>query len=350
MIREYLGYLHQEICRSPCQASPLTTIFFGGGTPSLLSPAQVAAILDLLQKCMGIDPQAEISLEVDPGTFSRSQLRGYAQAGVNRLSLGVQAFQDPLLQVCGRSHQRSDIDKAAADIHEAGFENWSLDLISGLPGQTLDHWQESLNQAIALEPRHISAYDLVVEPVTVFGKRYQPDVPPLPSHDLASAMYQMAHDTLTSAGFDHYEISNYGQPGYHCRHNQVYWRNQPYYGFGMGATSYLGQRRLSRPRTRQAYYAWVDHLPQNLEECPVDSQSDRWLETLMLGLRLAEGLSLDALRQEFPAPWINQLIKAAQPHITAGHLYFEGDRLALRVTEGFLVSNSIILSLWNSQA
>ncbi len=173
-------------------------------------------------------------MEIDPGTFALEQVQGYKTAGVNRVSLGVQAFQSELLEVCGRSHTVADVHKAVELVHRAGFQNFSLDLISGLPHQTLEHWQASLEQAIALSPTHLSCYDLTIEPGTPFNRQYSPGSSPLPSDETTAEMYRMAQRLLTAAGYDHYEISNYAKPGYQCRHNRVYWENRSFYGFGMG--------------------------------------------------------------------------------------------------------------------
>lgn len=259
-IAHYLEVLCQEIRVTPAAGIPLKTVFFGGGTPSLLAPAQVEQVLTTLDHRFGLESEAEISMEIDPGTFTLEQLQGYLQVGVNRLSLGVQAFQPELLAICGRSHGLKEIEIAIALIQQAGCNHFSLDLISGLPQQTLEQWHASLEAAIALAPKHLSCYDLVVEPGTVFGKRYQPGCQPLPTDELTAQMYRLARQTLTSAGYEHYEISNYARPGYQCRHNRVYWENRPYYGFGMGATSYVQRQRYSRPRQRQTYYQWVESL------------------------------------------------------------------------------------------
>lgn len=234
-IADYVDLLCEEIEITASGPHPLKTIFFGGGTPSLLSALQLEQILQCLEQQFGLEPDIEISIEMDPGTFSWPLMRQFKTLGITRVSLGVQAFTEELLQVCGRSHTVTDIDDAIAILHQAGITNFGLDLISGLPNQTLDQWQANLEAALALEPTHLSTYDLVIEPTTVFGKKYQPGMQPLPSDETAAQMYRLAATTLTAAGYDHYEISNYARPGYTCRHNQVYWRNNPYYGFGMGA-------------------------------------------------------------------------------------------------------------------
>ncbi|HCF27176.1 MAG TPA: coproporphyrinogen III oxidase, partial [Cyanobacteria bacterium UBA11049] len=236
-IAQYVDILCQEIISTPTGERSLDTVFFGGGTPSLLTVPQLEQILTTVDRHIGIASGAEISVEMDPGTFDRAKLHGYSQLGVNRISLGVQAFQANLLAACGRSHTPNDIHAAVEAIHQVGLQNVSLDLISGLPHQTMDDWNASLQQAIALDPTHLSVYDLTIEPETAFGRQYTPGADPLPSDEQTADMYRLAQQTLTRAGFQHYEVSNYAKPGYQCRHNRVYWENRPYYGFGMGAAS-----------------------------------------------------------------------------------------------------------------
>lgn len=357
-IQHYLEWLLREITITAGWAKqladqqplpPLQTIYFGGGTPSLLDPSQIQHILQALQQAYGWDDAIEISLEVDPGTFSLDQLQGYRAAGVTRLSLGVQAFEPELLAAMGRTHQVRDIEQAAVDIEVAGLKNWSLDLISGLPKQTLAQWQQSLRSAIDLGPTHLSCYDLVVEPGTVYGKRYQPGEAPLPSDDLAAAMYREAQTQLTQAGYQHYEISNCSQPGYGCRHNQVYWHNHPYYGFGMGATSYVHRQRFSRPRTRQEYYDWVATLPETITPlCQPSTLIDTWLETLMLGLRLASGVSWQSLATTFPAGWLERLQVCLHPHQQKGWVVVDAQGIRLTDPEGFLYSNQVLVTIWET--
>jgi putative oxygen-independent coproporphyrinogen III oxidase len=305
----------------------------------------VERILQALDQQFGL-AAAEISLEVDPGTFTLPQLQAYRAAGVNRLSLGAQAFQDQLLADCGRSHTVSQIEQAVEMIQRAGFSNFSLDLISGLPGQTLEQWQASLQAAIALVPTHLSAYDLVLEPGTVFGKRYQPQDARLPSDDTAAQMYQLAAKTLSDAGYDHYEISNYARSGYQCYHNRVYWQNQPYYGFGMGATSYVNGQRFGRPRTRREYYEWID--TGAAIAIPAVSRLDHWLETLMLGLRLAEGLSLADLSAKFGLAWVTRLQQCLSGEGDRGLLKISPDRIRLTDPDGFLFSNQVLGTIWQT--
>jgi putative oxygen-independent coproporphyrinogen III oxidase len=371
-IQQYVTILCEEIQETPNLGESLKTVFLGGGTPSLLSVSQLSNLLETLDSKFGIAADAEISIEIDPGTFTLEQLLGYAAAGVNRVSLGVQAFQDELLQACGRSHSVADIFQAVNIIRSAGIVNFSLDLISGLPHQTLEQWQTSLEAAVKIAPTHLSCYDLIIEPVTAFGRYFQAGAQPLPADETAAQMYRLAREILTTSGYEHYEISNYAQPSYQCRHNRVYWENRAYYGLGMGAASYVQGVRLTRPRKTQEYYQWVRSLPQLTPpslggESQQDfqmSENEVLLETLMLGLRLAEGLSLSAITDQFARHTVDRIWNCLQPYwrqawveivrsdgsiVTLG----EGERLPLsgnlRLSdpEGFLFSNTVLSALFS---
>jgi putative oxygen-independent coproporphyrinogen III oxidase len=371
-ITEYVKILCQEITTTITpKKQPLETIFFGGGTPSLLSLGQLSQILTTLDGIFGISHDAEISLEIDPGTFSLDDLYGYQALGINRFSLGIQAFQDELLAKSGRSHTVKEIYDAVNLVHQAGIVNFSLDLISGLPHQTLQQYQVSLQNAIGLNPTHLSCYDLIVEPKTVFARYYQPGSHPLPSDETTAQMYRLSQEILTEVGYHHYEISNYAKPGYQCRHNRVYWENRPYYAFGMGATSYVQGIRVTRPRKRLEYYNWVSSLltPQNqLNTPPQQSHSlksesnDILLETLMLGLRLAEGLKIEILREKFGHENLKKVWNSLQPYYQCGWVEIlnpQGQKqeqnklklpsegyLRLSDPEGFLFSNTVLAALF----
>jgi putative oxygen-independent coproporphyrinogen III oxidase len=351
MVQTYVEVICQEISNSHNYGQPLDTIFFGGGTPSLLTPPQLEKILQTLARSIGISPSAEISMEIDPGTFTLDQLQSYLAAGVSRVSMGVQAWQDPLLQVCGRSHNLADIEKSIELIHQSAVQNWSLDLISGLPDQTMTMWLESLARSIACQPTHISVYDLIVEAQTPFAKQYQPSEHPLPSDTITADMYRTAQQVLTTAGYEHYEISNYARPGLACRHNQVYWKNQSYYAFGMGAASYLAGTRFTRPRYTQDYFDWVaagGHYPPALLE-----PTDRFLDTIMLGLRLSNGIDIQQLIAEFglelwQAAW-SKLRRYAPSWVIVDSPKVDipqQGRLRLSDPDGFLYSNTVLAAVF----
>jgi len=371
-IVQYVDVLCQEIQETPNLGASLKTVFFGGGTPSLLSVSQLSNILENLDRQFGIAAEAEISIEIDPGTFTLEQLRGYVAAGVNRVSLGTQAFQDELLLSCGRSHSVAEIFAAVEIIRSANIVNFSLDLISGLPHQTLTQWQASLEAAVEISPTHLSCYDLVIEPVTAFGRYFQAGAQPLPADETAAQMYRLAREILTGAGYEHYEISNYARSGYQCRHNRVYWENRAYYGLGMGAASYVQGVRLTRPRKTQAYYQWVREIsarnsPNQLGESQPDlpmSENEVLLETLMLGLRLASGLSLSGLVDKFGEKTVDRIWQCLQPYWRQGWVEIvrsDGVRATLREDEkpprsghlklsdpeGFLFSNTILSTLFS---
>ncbi|BCL36397.1 coproporphyrinogen III oxidase [Nostoc sp. MS1] len=348
-ISKYVDILCQEIDITPISGQPLKTVFFGGGTPSLLSAEQLQKILETLDRRFGITSGAEISMEVDPGTFDLAHIRGYSSVGVNRISLGVQAFQEELLKAAGRSHSVTDIFAAVDLIHQVEIPEFSIDLISGLPHQSLDQWQNSLNTAVKIAPTHISIYDLTIEPGTAFGRYYKPGDQPLPTDETTVKMYQMGQQVLTTAGYEHYEISNYAKPGHQCQHNRVYWQNRPYYGFGMGAASYIEGKRFTRPRKTQEYYQWVQELITNdgVIDWEVTPKEDVLLETLMLGLRLAEGLRLASLTEEFGEEKIQEIHQCLQPYFQQGLVQIVDGRLQLNDPEGFLVSNVVLADLFS---
>ena len=343
-ISQYVEFLCQEIATVPTNNKPLKTIFFGGGTPSLLSKQQLQRILEVIDGKFGIDKLAEISMEIDPGTFDEEHLQGYASVGVNRISLGVQAFQENLLQLCGRYHTVKDIFAAVDLIYQSKVANFSIDLISGLPHQTLDIWQESLEQAIKIKPTHISIYDLTIEPGTAFGRYYKGGDRPLPTDEATVKMYRMAQEILKTAGYEHYEISNYAKPGYQCRHNRVYWENRCYYGFGMGAASYFQGKRFTRPRKTKEYYAWVNN--GSIIDCEVTATHEVLLETLMLGLRLAEGIDLQMLTEQFGENQIEQVYRVLQPYFKKGWVQVVDGKLQLHDPDGFLFSNVVLAELF----
>lgn len=303
--------------------APLTTVSFGGGTPSLVPPQLLESILSALQQQFGIAAGAEVSIEADPGTFDLQRLLQYKALGVTRVSMGVQSFQEDLLKACGRSHSLADVYAAIEAVTATGLPSWSLDLISGLPGLSLQGWQHSLQQAVAAGPDHISVYDLQVEEGTPFARWFSGEGSPLPKEPEAVAMFEAASATLTAAGYEHYEISNYAKPGHRSKHNQVYWQCQPYYAFGLGAASYTRGRRFSRPRGMQEYEAWVKRFVQGGAGCPaaelpVESKEEQLLDVIMLSLRLSDGLALQQLQQQYGQETVAALLPTIQGFLQQG--------------------------------
>ncbi len=343
-ISQYVDALCHEISISLAFSQPLATIFFGGGTPSLLSTEQLQCILTALEKRFGIAAGVEISMEMDPGTYDLAQIAGYCSTGVNRVSLGVQAFQDELLKIAGRSHSVNDIFAAIDLINQVEIPEFSLDLISGLPHQSLLQWQDSLTKAVEIAPTHISIYDLTIEPGTAFGRYYKPGDNPLPTDETTVTMYQLGQKVLTGGGYEHYEISNYAKSGHQCKHNRVYWENRSYYGFGMGAASYVHGKRFTRPRKTKEYYEWLQNGA--FIDCEVTPLEDELLETLMLGLRLAEGLSLTVLVEKFGKEKVQEIRQCLQPYFKQGWVEVVEERLRLTDPDGFLFSNMVLAHLF----
>jgi oxygen-independent coproporphyrinogen-3 oxidase len=378
-IAAYLDLLHQEIARSPA-GPPLATVYLGGGTPSMLTPAQVGGILEALARHFGLAPAAEISLEMDPASFDRPRLAGYLAAGINRVSLGGQSFDDAVLASLGRRHRRADLLEAAGWLqraHRAGeLRSWSLDLIQGVPlpagvapggepaagsspprQDVLRHWQSDLEQAIALVPPHLSLYDLIVEPGTVFERLQRRDALPLPDEDTAADLMEISQRRLAAAGYGHYEVSNYALPGHASRHNRVYWSGAGWWGFGMGATAAPWGERQARPRTRQAYADWLataaagDDPPGSWAAAVLGAGASQpsssgmpFDERLLVGLRRREGVNLEALAAAHridPAA-VAALRTRLEPFEQSGLLRIEGPRWRLLDPEGLALSNAVL--------
>jgi putative oxygen-independent coproporphyrinogen III oxidase len=357
-IEAYLKLLHAEIAGSP-SGPPLSTVYLGGGTPSLLTPDQIGTLLTALGDHYGLAPGAEISLEMDPASFTRDRLEQVLAKGVNRVSLGGQSFDDTVLQRLGRRHRRADLLEAAAWLAEARrqgrLRSWSLDLIQGLPEQTLDHWGGQLEQALALAAPHLSIYDLIVEPGTVFAWRQQRGQLPLPDADLGADLMELTSERLRSAGYGHYEISNYAQPGHVSRHNRVYWSGAGWWGFGMGATAAPFGRREARPRTRGAYAEWLTtrrwHPPEQSSGMVCAPPFD---ELLLVGLRRREGVSMGRLAAEhgIGSAEVATLRQRLGPFLERGLLLIEGPRWRLRDPEGLALSNAVLrgmLDWWDGR-
>ncbi|KAL5543999.1 hypothetical protein UlMin_007783 [Ulmus minor] len=325
-VMNYIQLLCREISATKPETKnnpPLKTVFFGGGTPSLVPPRLVLSILEALRVKFGLSSDAEISMEMDPGTFDAKKLREMMSLGVNRVSLGVQAFQEELLKACGRAHGLKEVYEAIEIVDASGVENWSVDLISSLPHQTPEMWEESLRLTIEAQPTHVSVYDLQVEQGTKFGLLYKPGEFPLPSETQSAYFYRMASRMLSDAGYEHYEISSYCKTGFECKHNQVYWKNIPFYAFGLGSASYINGLRFSRPKRMKEYMGFVENLENGLVDYndvnhidPKDMATD----VLMLSLRTSRGLDLRCFGEAFGDSIVLSLCKAYSPYVESGHV------------------------------
>ena len=349
-VGEYLGWLAEEIGSSP-PGPPLSTVYIGGGTPSLLGAAQVARLLALLNHRFGLAPGAEITMELDPDDVCAERLQGYHGAGVNRISLGAQSFDNGLLAATGRRHSRQHIETAVALLKAEGMGRWSLDLVSGLPGLTPALWEATLDAALALSPPHLSIYDLTIGEGTVFDRWLSQGRLCLPPETTTATMLDRAAQRLGAVGLRRYEISSYAVPGHACRHNRVYWGGGHWWGFGMGAASNVAGRRLTRPRTRSGYRAWLHggDGKSNGAEPPV-SAKERLEDLLITGLRRSEGVNRQRLAQQcaLPPEALTTLSPRLEKDRAQGLLCCEGPCLRLSQPQGFRFSNQVLADclLW----
>ncbi len=300
-LTEYPELIMSELQLHASGEQSIASVYFGGGTPSLLQPLQLARLLDEIAKLADLSIDAEITLETNPGTVDHISLKAFRDAGINRISLGIQSFDDQFLQCLGRIHSVQQSRQAFSDAREAGFNNISIDLIHSLPNQSLNQWRSELQHAIKLSPEHISIYGLTVEEDTPFAHMYPLNSPDL-DHDLSADMFELADELLTSSGFEHYEIANYARPGFRSQHNSGYWRRDGYLGLGVAAHSFLRKGygiRFSNPDNfedyRQAVRSGQLKLIGELEL----TQNDAMEEYMFLGLRLSNGVNRHDFAREF---------------------------------------------------
>jgi oxygen-independent coproporphyrinogen III oxidase len=320
------------------------TIFFGGGTPSLLSVSQISRILNACYTNFAVDEDAEITLEANPGTLSQEQLIGLRAAGINRLSMGAQSFDAELLKALGRIHSPKDITKAVHDARVAGFPSINVDFMFGLPGQTMSHWRETIDRALDLHIEHLSLYSLIIEEGTPFYTwTHEGRITP-GDEDLCADMYEYADERLQEAGYKNYEISNWSLPGFQSRHNLTYWHNLPYLGMGAGAYSSFGGRRFSDVRDPVEYIRLLKTHQWPEAESETIDKAQAMSETAFLALRTAQGLHLPTFEQRFAIPFTQFVGDRLRFVEEAGLLEREPDRLRLS-KRGRLLGNEVFLRL-----
>ncbi len=344
LVPSYIGALEREITLwgRLLDAPAVYTIFFGGGTPSYLPDGDIARLMRAIRQAFRVDADAEITLEANPGDFDTGKLASYLDCGVNRISIGVQSFDDALLRMLGRRHTAEDAAGAYRMAQDAGFRNISLDLMYGLPHQSAEQWQHALDAALELAPPHLSMYCLTLEGGTPMERWVSDGTMPEPDADLAADMYLSAQSAMQGAGYRHYEISNWALAGMESRHNLTYWRNEPYLGVGPGAHSYLMGCRFWNLRSPREYLlkmrehphgdgalarlrddntgkgdtaqngvssdassapsiALIQNMPTVAEIEPIDTTLEM-AETLMMGLRLDCGVSIAEFMVRFGSP------------------------------------------------
>ena len=304
-----LDGLHERYVRALCAEllhsvsggaqAALKTVFLGGGTPTFLSVRHLRQIFSLCSSAFAISSDAEISIEANPGTINRDKLAGLLDSGVNRLSIGVQSFNDLELRRIGRIHSSSQAIEAVEMAQEVGFSNVSVDLMYGLPGQSSGSWQTSLGRAVSLGVQHLSLYNLTVEEQTPLKKMIQENSLQLPDDEIVEIMDGITAECTAGAGFDQYEISNYAQVGYQSRHNSIYWENKDYFGCGAGAVSCLhGSRRRNIAHPEEYCRLVESGKSVVIEEEKLDNEAS-FRETVIMGLRMNKGVSLNILERRY---------------------------------------------------
>jgi len=342
---EYVDLLCRQLrllVRQQPQRTELETIFFGGGTPSLLQAAQVERILKLLRDCFGVAATAEISLEANPGTLDAEKLNGYRAAGVNRLSLGVQSLCDEQLQQLGRVHSAEQARTAVSLARAAGFSNLSLDLMFNLPGQDCCALEAELQELLELQPEHLSLYGLSFEEGTEFAARLQAGVLQAVDEEEAAAQYRLLHRQLQQAGYEHYEISNFARPGFRCRHNQTYWQRRSCLAAGCGGHSFTAAGYGERWAVPADLARYRQRLLRDEDPAELLERFDRrgaMAETLYLALRTRDGLARSEFRERFGQTPEEVCPRAFQQ--LRGRLHLENDHWRFDLT-GWLLYDHLI--------
>lgn len=305
---EYVQAVLRELVQRKEEAGePIRTIYIGGGTPSTLSLKSTTAIYQLISSF----PIAEYTFEVNPGDVTKEYLQGLRLLGVNRLSMGVQSFQDELLQLIGRRHNAQQAIEAVKIAQEAGFDNISIDLMYALPTQSMEQWKADIETALSLGIQHVSCYGLMYEEGTALTKMLEEGQIEAIDEDTENAMYDMLCDQLQQAGFVHYEVSNFALPGYEAKHNSAYWDHTPYIGIGAGAHSYIPPVRSWNPSDLDAYISGI--TAQNLQrESETLTEDDLYNERMMLGLRTNRGVAKSLIRKDISAYIANGLLRETE--------------------------------------
>jgi oxygen-independent coproporphyrinogen-3 oxidase len=348
IVGPYLAALRQEITHTAAETvlsdAVVPSIYFGGGTPSTLDPSELMDLLTLIRSRFPVQPAAEVTVEVDPGTIALAGLEPLRAAGFNRISIGVQAFDDDLLRSLSRIHTAADARHALAWARRAGFTDLNLDLIFGLPGQSLPAWETSLREAVSFAPTHLSVYGLTIEAGTPFFRRQQQGRLSLPDDEVQVAMFERADELLTAAGYRHYEISNYALPGWRSQHNLHYWHHGEYLGFGAGAHSYLDRQRWENERLPARYMRALAERRSAAREPECIDGGLRVHEGLMLGLRLEEGIDLGEFMTRYGVDietvYAEPLIELGQ----GGYVQLGSGRLRL-THSGRLVADAVLSRL-----
>ncbi|MDR1160553.1 MAG: radical SAM family heme chaperone HemW [Syntrophomonadaceae bacterium] len=334
----------QETANKPI---PIQSVYWGGGTPSLLDPDKVFAIMEQLRRQFVFEDDTEITMEFNPAAGQRNRLRKLVEAGVNRISLGAQSFFDDDLKLLGRVHDSRLLYRIIEDIHAVSIKNFNIDLIFGLPGQNIARWESNLHQAVLSAPSHISAYLLQLEESVPMYKQIEQGRYSLPDDDLAADLYDLTRKYLSSCGFTQYEISNFAQQGKECKHNILYWQAGDYQGFGAGAVSSKGNRRSRVVQSAEDYIgALMLNKKPDVDILEEMDEAGKASEALILGLRLCEGIYIDEFNRRFNMDLINDYERIIKRYESDNLLHCAKGRLYL-APEAYFISNYILADFLN---
>jgi len=350
-IKAYVEAMILEIKASHSEiVIPIPTIFFGGGTPSIIDPSYIERILEAIRGQFEVETDAEITIECNPGTVSLKKLLAYKDAGINRISFGLQSADNAELKSIGRIHTYEQFLNSYEMARRAGFDNINIDLIAALPNQTTASWENTVRKVIDLQPEHISAYSLILEEGTklfsVIEMERKNGIDRIPCDDNEREMYYLTNDMLEKAGYIHYEISNYSMPGYECRHNLSYWAPDHYIGFGIGAASYVNDVRYKNIEDIHEYIKYVSQVDKvDLSKIQVEvkqlTKENKMEEFMFLGLRRIDGISLKEFYKRFGVRYESVYGKITKKFLAQELLIHKDDRIYLS-PRGIDVSNSVM--------
>ncbi|PKM76008.1 MAG: coproporphyrinogen III oxidase [Firmicutes bacterium HGW-Firmicutes-15] len=344
ILEKYTRSVISELRRRASSISgPLASIYLGGGTPSLLLPQQVERIVNSVFENYQTSSELEISMEANPATVNLEDLKGLKCAGVNRLSVGVQSFADIELKTLGRMHGGHEAESTLRDVVKAGFNNFNIDLIYGLPGQTLSSWQENLSLAMNFNPQHISTYLLQLDESTRMARKVKAGTINLLDDELESSLYYTTLDFLAEEGYYHYEISNFARTGYECRHNLLYWQAQEYLGIGCGAVSYINRKRFLNQKNVNHYIEdMLADRPLQIEILETMTPRQLAADAIILGLRLTGGIKREEFRDRFGIDIMEEYRDVIKDCQTKGFLEVENDRIYLS-KRAYFISNQVFM-------
>lgn len=342
----YLSALEREIDARAGELNGrrIDSVYIGGGTPTFMGAEALCSIMEHVRHAYGIAPDCEISCEANPGTVTREGLHMMREAGINRLSLGVQAAQDDLLRSIGRIHDAAQARAALEDARAAGFADVNLDFMYALPGQTVDMWRDTLRFALELAPEHLSLYSLILEEGTRMHAAVEAGRMTLPGEDAELEMVALAQDMLKQVGYQRYEISNYCRPGHECRHNVLYWRNGEYLGLGCAAHSRVGSMRLYNDDDLDGYIRRVDECGSGRADSLTLAPMDDAFDTIMLGTRMTRGISLAGFAARHGEAVLDSIAPCLAALKARGLIADDAGRL--RLTErGMMLQNTVLVEI-----